>query len=205
MTANAAGPLQFSWAQTPPAVPRLRSGQLSLSWPGMKSSRRGGSFGGFLFGLVIAALIAAGVWYFVLKPESAAPAAQVEVGPDDDPPAPTDENTIARKMREWKLTPEDLKRELASAGKIVREKGRALGDKVATATSDVTIITKIKAKYALDNRLQALKISVGCKDGQVALSGSVAAPDLIGRAVVLAIDTDGVVDVVSSLTVEPKG
>lgn len=171
----------------------------------MNSSRRGGSFGGFLAGLLIAGAFAAAVWYFVFRPETAPPDQTLEAEPsrEAEKPEPTDENTIARKLREWNLTPEDLKRELASAGKIVREKGRALGDKVASATSDVAIIAKIKAKFALDNRLQALKISVGCKDGHVTLTGTVAAPELIGRAVVLAIDTEGVVNVESSLRVEP--
>lgn len=179
------------------------------------SARKGG-VGGILFALILGGAIGAGAcYYFIQHRENGnaatatrAPAPVERVTPPAAPTrpetAPASEDYIARKLREWHLSPEELKRDLASAGEVVREKGRALGDKVADATADVAIIAKIKTKFALDDRLQALKISVGCKQGHVTLSGAVAAPDLIGRAIVLALDTEDVVDVVSSLKVEKR-
>jgi BON domain len=185
----------------------------------MQSSRRGGSFGGFLMMLLVGGAIGAGLCYYLVRSKGASsdtalepelpvvPAASSTPAPVPEPapvpaPAETDENYVTRKLREWKLTPEDLKRELASAGRIVRENGSALGAKVASATSDISVIAKIKTKFALDDQLQALRISVGCKDGHVTLSGTVATHELVGRAIVLALDTTDVVDVVSSLKVE---
>jgi hypothetical protein len=182
----------------------------------MHSRQRGGSFGKVLFTLLAGGAIGAGVCYYLLQErgrnpsatdvEQSSPTAPAErVSPPEAPTrpaeAPANEDYIARKLREWKLTPDDLKRDLATAGDVVREKSRVLGDKVAGATSDVAIIGKIKLKYALDDRLKALDIKVGCKSGHVTLGGSVASAELIGRAIVLALDTDGVIDVVSSLKV----
>jgi hypothetical protein len=171
------------------------------------SPRHGGSFAGFLLALIVGVAIGLAGYYLFLRepldptPTKDEPSTATTGGEPPVPAAPADESYIARKIREWKLTPEDLKHDLATAGRVVREKSRQLGDKVKDATSDVAIIAKIKAKYAIDDHLQALKITVGCEEGRVTLSGTVAAPDLIGRAVVLALDTEGVVDVVSTLKV----
>lgn len=150
--------------------------------------------------LLVGAAIGAAVCFYVVRERSAADAGDVEVEAGSEP-APRDEAYISRKLREWNLTPDEVKKDLGAAGKVVREKSRALGHKVADATSDVAIIGKIKAKYAIDDRLQALKISVGCKQGHVTLSGTVAAPELVGRAVALALDTEDVVEVSSTLKV----
>jgi len=112
------------------------------------------------------------------------------------------ESYIERKVRELHLNPDELRAELDRAGRIVREKGRAFGAKVAEGASDVRIIAEIKAKYTLDRELSGWGITVGSKDGHVTLSGKVASPERIARAVVIALDVDGVVDVVSSLQVE---
>lgn len=119
--------------------------------------------------------------------------------------APTEsrEDYIQRKLREWNLRPDDLRRELDEAGRIIRRHTEEIGDRVADATSDLRIIAVIKGKYALDDFLSAWQISIGCKDGHVTLTGSVRSPDLIGRAIVIALETEGVVDVVSSLKVRP--
>ncbi len=173
----------------------------------MKSSRHGGSLTGFLATLVVGGLLGAGVCYYALRiaPERGGKATTVErpaTAPSSPEGGPARDDYIARRLREWHLTPDELKRDLSSAGDIVREKGRDLGNKIAGATADVRIIAKIKAKYTLDEELPALKIIVGCKEGHVTLSGVVPSADLIGRAIVLALDTDGVVDVVSSIKVD---
>jgi len=105
-------------------------------------------------------------------------------------------DTLAAKAKEWRLTPEDIKRELQKGGQIVREKATVAGGKIA----DVRIITVIKSKYVLDRDLSAMDIKVDCTDGKVTLTGALASATLVSKAILLAMDTDGVVNVTSNLT-----
>lgn len=102
---------------------------------------------------------------------------------------------IVTKAEEWRLGPDDIKRELRAGGQIVREKAGAVGGKIA----DARIITVIKSKYVLDRDLSASGIRVECRNGHVVLSGDVPSVDHIGKALMLAIETDGVVNVSSHL------
>jgi len=109
-------------------------------------------------------------------------------------------DSVAGKLAEWHLTGDDIKEDLAKAGQVVRSKARIAGDKI----SDARIVTVIKAKFVLDRDFSALDINVDCRDGEVTLRGTVASYALIGRAVALALDTEGVRTVVAKLTVESK-
>ncbi len=109
-------------------------------------------------------------------------------------------DAINEKLTEWHLTPDDIKDDLAKTGQVVRTKTQAVGGEI----SDARIVTVIKAKYVLDHDLSAIDISVDSQDGQVALGGTVASPELIGKAVVLALDTDGVRGVTSKIAVATK-
>ncbi|OYV02081.1 MAG: hydrogenase, partial [Verrucomicrobiales bacterium VVV1] len=75
----------------------------------------------------------------------------------------------------------------------------------ATKTGEVfdnaRVVTVINAKLVADGQLSALKINVDATDGIVTLKGTVGSVDLIGRAITLALDTAGVTQVVSLLTV----
>ena len=53
-----------------------------------------------------------------------------------------------------------------------------------------------------DSQLSALDISVNTTSGIVTLSGSVENPELIGKAMLLAMETDDVKEVVSTLQVK---
>ena len=107
-------------------------------------------------------------------------------------------DSFTDKMVEWHLTPDDIKADLARTGEVVRSSAKTAGEKI----SDARVVTVIKAKYVLDRDLSALDIAVDARDGKVLLTGFVAAPDLIGKAVALALDTEGVHDVISRLTVK---
>ncbi|MFA5056755.1 MAG: BON domain-containing protein, partial [Opitutaceae bacterium] len=107
-------------------------------------------------------------------------------------------DSLDRKLREWKLTPEDIKQDLVQTGKVIRAKTTAVGERI----DDARIIAVVKAKYVLDSDLSALAISVDCRDGDITLSGVVKSPALIGRAIALALETRGVRNVTSSLTVQ---
>jgi hypothetical protein len=180
--------------------------------------KTGASFTSVLIALVVGAFLgAAGVWWLTegrythgsarpvppppVYPESGFPGVERAQPPSHSAPpsAPPAEDYFSRKLREWNLDPEEVRRELDRAGRILREGSRELGTRLAEETSDVRIIAVIKAKLTLDEELSAWQISVGCRDGHVTLTGTLDTPDQIARAIVLALDTKGVIDVDSSL------
>lgn len=112
-------------------------------------------------------------------------------------------DAISAKLTDWKLTPSDIKADLQKGGRIVREKTANAGARTGAAFDNVKVVTVINAKLVGDSRLSALKINVDANNGTVTLKGSVKSPELIGRAIALALDTDDVVQVISLLTVEP--
>lgn len=103
---------------------------------------------------------------------------------------------INEKLTDWKLRPEDLREDLKRGGEIVRTKASQAGAKL----SDARVLTVIKAKYVLDRDLSALDIAVTVQAGRVTLTGTVDSSALVGHAIALALDTDGVVAVSSRLT-----
>jgi hyperosmotically inducible protein len=110
-------------------------------------------------------------------------------------------DAVHAKIIEWKLTPSDLKADFEKGGRIVRTKTATAGARTGEVLDNARIVTVINAKLVGDSRLSALKINVDADQGTVTLKGSVGSLDLIGRAISLALDTDGVNEVVSLLTV----
>jgi hypothetical protein len=159
----------------------------------------------FLLGAVIGAF---GYSLYIAREAKPLPHASVAAPAPTPPAAPrtfgekaadtTNEikDTLAEKAKDWHLTPDDIKRELQQGGKIVREKAAVAGGKIA----DARIVTVIKSKYVLDRELSALDINVDCTEGKVTLTGALASVDLVSKATLLAMDTDGVVHVTSNLT-----
>src|SRR5438128_1864284 len=96
---------------------------------------------------------------------------------------------------------EDIKEELARTGVVVRRRAQKIGGAIADTAANARITTTIKAKYAVDSKLSSLKISVDTTDGLVTLSGTVSSHEEIGRAIKLALETDGVREVISTLQV----
>jgi len=113
-------------------------------------------------------------------------------------------DAVADKLTEWKLTPADIKADLEKSGRVVREKTLAAGEKAGGAIDNARIVTDINGKYVADKDLSALKINVDADQGVVTLRGTVQSAGLIGRAIELALDTDGVTQVVSLLQVEDQ-
>lgn len=97
-----------------------------------------------------------------------------------------------------------IRREMAGQGRVIRRTALVLTEQVADATADARITLAIKAKLAADSELSALAISVNTADGVVTLSGTVADPRRIGRAMVHAIETEGVHEVISTLQVSAE-
>src|SRR3954468_16089909 len=113
-------------------------------------------------------------------------------------------DSIQDKLKEWNLEPENIREDLARSGQVVRRKAQAAGQALADATADARTTAAIKGKLIASRDLSALSISVNTTDGVVTLSGAVASPDDISKAMVLALDTDGVKEVVSTLQVRTK-
>jgi osmotically-inducible protein OsmY len=97
---------------------------------------------------------------------------------------------------------QQVKDQLAQKGEVVLKKAESAGEKLADATADARITAAIKTKYAREPQLSALSISVNTTGGKVTLSGWASSPEAIKTAMNLAIQTDGVSEVVSTLQVK---
>ena len=113
-------------------------------------------------------------------------------------------DSIQDKLKVLDLRSEDIKDELARTGRIVRRKAREAGQAIADATADARVTAAIKAKLVANRDLSALSISVNTTEGVVTLSGTVSSPEDISKAMLLAMETDGVREVVSTLQVKPR-
>ncbi|SPE60973.1 Transport-associated protein [Verrucomicrobia bacterium] len=111
-------------------------------------------------------------------------------------------DAIQDKLRVLDLRTNDIKDELARTGQIVRRKAKEAGQAIAEATADPRITAAIKAKLVADSHLSALSISVNTTGGVVTLSGTVSSLDDVSRAMMLAMETDGVKEVISTLQVK---
>ena len=114
-------------------------------------------------------------------------------------------DAVEEKLRVLDLRTSDFADELSRTGRVVRRKAREAVQAIADATADARTTATIKGKLVADRGLSTLKISVNTTDGIVTLSGAVPSPEDIGKAMLLAMDTDGVREVVSTLQVKPGG
>jgi len=149
-----------------------------------------------IFGLVVGLAIAAGVvWFYADKrgdPNAIEAKEKVENLAKDA------KNAIQDKLG----TPDQIRDEFVKTGKVIRRKTQEAGAAIADATADARITTAIKAKILVAPDLPALGISVNTTAGRVTLSGSVATPDLVSKAMQIALDTDGVQEVISTIQVK---
>lgn len=113
-------------------------------------------------------------------------------------------STLDEKLRSLHLDKDSITNELARTGRVIRDKANAAGQALKDATADARVTTAIKTKLVKDPDLSAWDIHVSTTDGVVTLSGRVSSPELIGKAMELALDTDGARQVISTLQVKPK-
>jgi hyperosmotically inducible protein len=113
-------------------------------------------------------------------------------------------DSIQDKMKELDLRPEQIKEDLARTGQVVRRKAQEAGQAISDATADARITGAIKGKLLANKDLSAMSISVNTTGGVVTMSGSVNSPEEISKAMVLAMDTDGVREVISTMQVVGK-
>lgn len=112
------------------------------------------------------------------------------------------EDMVAAKLEALDLRAETIEDELKQTGKVVRRTTRDLGASVADAAIDTQTTASIKAQFAADPKLSAWNISVDTSASVVTLSGTVSSPDLIGRAMLVALQTSGVTQVISTIQVQ---
>jgi len=111
-------------------------------------------------------------------------------------------DTVAAKLEVLELQADTIKEELEQTGKVMRRKARAAAAAVADVAAEAQTTAAIKAQLVADPQLSAWNISVSTSAGVVTLSGTVSSPDLIGRAMLLALETKGVTQVISTLQVK---
>jgi hypothetical protein len=156
----------------------------------------------FSNGLVIGIFLGVGGYWFVQHRAETHPAAEPPTNASATGTSGSLSDAWKARMDALDLRADQIKDELARTGKVVRRKAEDLGAQVSDATADARIVTAIKAKYAMDSNLSVWKISVSSTDGHVTLSGAVNTPEDFGRAVALALEADGVRDVISTIQVK---
>lgn len=109
---------------------------------------------------------------------------------------------IQEQLHSLHLTREDITNELAKTGRIIRRKAAEASQAISSAAEDARTTAIIKAKLLRDPDLSGWAISVSTTDGVVTLSGKVSSPEDIGKAILLAINTDGVHEVISTIQVK---
>jgi hyperosmotically inducible periplasmic protein len=151
-----------------------------------------------ILGLVVGG---AAVWFYITyRGDSRMQAAEQKVGDA----AKTARDAVQDELRVLHLRSEDIKDELARTGQVVRRKAREAGRVIADATADARITAAIKTKLVASRDLSALNISVNTTAGVVTLAGPVSSPEHISKAMLLAMETEGVREVISTLQVRPK-
>jgi osmotically-inducible protein OsmY len=155
-----------------------------------------------LLALILGLLIGAGVvWYH--NNSQARSRIQTAGGKIEDA-AKSARTTVQEKLRVLDLRTNDIKDELARTGQVIRRKAREASQAIADATADARVTTAIKTKLLASHDLSALSISVNTTGGVVTLSGTVPSTEAIAKAMLLALETDGVTEVISTLQVKPK-
>ena len=146
----------------------------------------------FLLGFVVGV---AGHWY-ITQPKSKDTVAHAKEE------VRTTTTNVGRSLKET-FDGDRIKDELTRTGKVIREKAKKAGDAIADATANARITTAIKSKLVQGSGLAAFKIDVDTTDGVVTLSGNVSSHDEIAKVMDLALETEGVCKVVSTLQVKP--
>jgi osmotically-inducible protein OsmY len=107
---------------------------------------------------------------------------------------------ISTRITELRLAPAEIQADLDRSVTIVRTKDSVVGAPTG-ATEDSVIETMVKGKLQADPQVSTAMIDVEAKNGEVTLKGSADSASQIGRAIALALDTQGVMKVSSDIKV----
>jgi hyperosmotically inducible periplasmic protein len=155
----------------------------------------------FLALVVGVCLGAAGLWYYNT---SQGKARVQSTGEQLKSAAKSAGSAVQEKLRILDLRTNDIKEELAHTGRVIRTKAQEAGQAIADATADSRATTAIKGKLLANRDLSALSISVNTTCGIVTLSGTVPSTEAVSKAMLLAMETDGVKEVISTLQIKAK-
>jgi osmotically-inducible protein OsmY len=100
----------------------------------------------------------------------------------------------------WRLAPTDIQSDLDHQTTIVRTRELPAGAPTGSM-DDSVIVTMVKNKLQADSDLNSLNLDVQAHNGEVTLKGTAQSATQIGRAIALALDTDGVTKVSSDIKV----
>jgi len=151
------------------------------------------------FALLVGIIIgAAGLWFYS---SARGRSAVRRTGDQIESSTKGARDAVQEKMKVLDLRPDQIKEDLARTGQVVRRKAREVGQAIADKTADARITTTIKGKLAMEKDLAAISISVSTTDGVVTLSGTASSMDNISKAMLLAMETDGVREVISTIQV----
>jgi osmotically-inducible protein OsmY len=153
----------------------------------------------FLLGVILGA---AGYWYVLQQPVQQAQQKAAEAAKAASDAAAQARQALAAKLEALQLGAADIREELKQTGEVVRRKAREIGLAATDAATDTRITTEVKRKLLADPALSALDVAVNTTGGRVTLSGTVSSADQVGKAMLLALETDGVREVVSTLQVK---
>lgn len=149
----------------------------------------------FILGIIIGA---GGLWYYSTHQGRAG----APLGDQIQSSAESARAAIEDKLRNLHLGTNDIQDELARTGQVMRQKARDAGQAIADATADARITAAIKAKLVASSDLSGWSISVSTTSGIVTLSGAVPTMEAISRAMMVALETDGVRQVISTMQVK---
>jgi len=110
---------------------------------------------------------------------------------------------ITTRITEWRLGDAELQADLDRGVTIVRTKDSVVGAPTGNTDDDV-IETMVKGKLQADADVAKAMIDVDAKNGEVTLKGSAESASQVGRAIALALDTQGVTKVSSDVKVNAK-
>jgi len=165
----------------------------------------------FLNGLIVGIILGAVGYWFIQEKARQHPESQQRyeeaagrAGAAASETAQNLSDAFKAKLETLDLRSNQIKDEMARSGKVFRRKAQEIAGQVQDAAADDRAVVAIKAKYAADPDLSVWSISVSCHEGHVTLSGTVPNPEGVGKAVALALQTDGVQDVTSTLEIKPK-
>jgi osmotically-inducible protein OsmY len=145
----------------------------------------------FVLGVIVGAL---GFWYFVLGPGQG----KIERAVDE---ATEGAGRLKQSIQQslTNLSAAEIQQEIARSGMVVREKARSAGSVITDAAANARVTGTVKSKLVADLGKAGLDINVDANNGLVTLSGSATSLDQIARAVKIALDTEGVHKVVSTI------
>jgi osmotically-inducible protein OsmY len=99
---------------------------------------------------------------------------------------------------------EDVRQELERTGLVIRQKAAQIGTAIAESTVDARTTGTIKARLLSEPGISSMGIDVNTTGGVVTLAGSVGSHEEVAKAMRIALETDGVVKVISTLQVRAR-